>query len=156
MKTKKFFLPLILLCISLLAMPVQGAKPNVEVSRETMELHVDPYDLVMNIQTVVVEKSYDENEDTYFVSFSQITQGYLYDADGKPVARTTQRVSYTGTRKGSTLGQFWTGQLVHGWVTNLFEEVPLIDMPDLKGHWVMWFENGDVIREIGSGELPSP
>ena len=150
MKSKILLLPIILLSISFLFTPVQATKPEVIVTKERFTDWIDSYRLETLVHTVTVIKSYDVADETILVSISTTQNQHLYDSEGNLVAVAKIHQSYVGTMKA---GQMWTGKMVIDWTINLMEDITLPLPPDLKGHSVVWFEEGIVVKEIGFGQL---
>lgn len=151
MKSKILLFPLILLGIFLLSTPVQAKKPQVVVTKERTTEWIDSlYYIEMLTHSVMVVKSYDMIEETARVSISTTMHERLYDNEGNLVAIAKIQMHYVGTMKEE--GQIWTGKTVIDWIINLMEDVALPVPPDLKGHWVIWYEEGNPVKEIGFGE----
>lgn len=152
MKSKILLLPVILLSISLLSTPVQAKKPEVIIVKERTAYWTNSYYFEMLTHSVMVGKSYDMTEDTALVSVSTTIHEHLYDNEGNLVAIAKIQMHYAGTIKGGT-GEMWTGKMVIDWIINLMEDLEGIEMPpDLKGHWVIWYEEGISVKEKGFGE----
>ena len=159
----KFLLSGIVLLLCLSMITVAEAKQPLEIMRETG--HVDepfgeptPEFYAKGVlHSILVVKSYNEGEEVFDVVGSSVQALRLYELlgsnpeyyPGEFLANLNIKMSYAGTVKPD-FNVYWTGKLVLHWVINTDIELP--EGLDVRGHWVIWYEEGDVKKEIGFGE----
>ena len=135
---------------------VQAAQP---MEKMVFTDHRDDYfgDLYakgINHVTIIIK---DELEGAYEAVYNGLQQFRLYEVIdselGNLVAILKIQMKYVGTLELEEPEGFipLTGKMILTWVLNIFGDITLPDI-EPHGHWVIWYENGDIVKEKGFGE----
>lgn len=138
---------LLLLCLSIVPVTVYGTKPEKLVEIAPFEKEYNGV-LVKGKQKVTVI-IYDSTT-VFDVSLTAVVTRRCY-IDGELVGTVKVSVHYRGTIT-SPLG----GELITGKMTYSLSSTGQADDDIGDGHWVIWYEDGEVVRDIGSGNLWFP
>ena len=105
----------------------------------------------------MILKAFDESTGLYTVSSHMIQKLLIYDQQGGELqAVVSINLNYVGTvtdlegDDGPT-ENLYTGKMVVTMIVNWFAEG---EAPMEDSHWVVWYEEGAVVKEIGFGEMP--
>ena len=138
-------LALLLLSVSI----VQAEKP---VGRYIDIEHFVTGDGARGLQkvTVIVHKVEDG---VFYNTMTVVIAGRMYDTEGQLVGTLKVTLHYTGTMTGIMDADAITGMMIYSMTsTGLLDE--LSEFGD--GHWLIWFENGEVVEQRGWGNLWIP
>lgn len=160
MKSKILLLPLILLYISLLSTPVQATRPEKLVDTQVFE---GPFDggwcKAVVHGTMIVKGTTSNGELTlYNVKVTMLQKFILYASEGGEIVAVVKvQLQYVGTVTTLEGGPdpteaFYTGKMVADVVINEIKEGWLPPEKPDNSHWVVWYEEGASVREIGFGE----
>ncbi len=159
MKSKLLLLPLILLSLSLIALPAQAVKPElIAVTTTIEELQLphpeEPGEVLATMLThanIVFNGEY---------AFAHLTAHFLQrivDEEGNLLAIFNQQVTYSGIVDSDM--SFYTGTATLKWQVHIFEGgewvAESVPMVDLKGAWSFRFLEGFMEHENGFGDYES-
>ncbi|MFX1537338.1 MAG: hypothetical protein ACFFDI_24280 [Promethearchaeota archaeon] len=139
-------------CLLLIIPSIVGVKAAKPIERMIETTHFEGTDIIIPLYvrgvshvTLVVKNVQD---DEFLDVTMTIFEHYLiYEYKGGELLSVLRSsMSYQGTIKGDMLP--FTGKLVMSWVFTH----NIADVQDPHGHWVIWYENGLIIRSIGYGQ----
>ena len=161
MKSKAIAQLVLLSLLCLVATPiVQSAKPGKLVEHYVSE---EPFNggwckMVFH-GTMIVKDEIPDDPTLYNVKVTMLQKFILYEYDGGDIVAVVKlTLQYVGKVTTFELPEdedpteaFYTGKMVVDVVVNVIGE--MADAPE-NAHWVVWYEEGDVIKYNGFGELP--
>ena len=146
MKRVGTFSVLVLLILCLVVTPtIQAAKP-LEKYVDIEHFEEDGAKGIMKVTVIV----YGVEDGVYHISMTAVVSARMYSG-GEVVGTVKVSMHYRGTSTGTLDAELITGKLTYELSSTGQAESAFGD-----GHWVIWYEEGEPVREIGRGELWFP
>lgn len=144
----RMVLPILVLLLLSVA-SVQAGKPEGKLVAIEHFVIEDPEMTVIGFQKVTLI-IHSIEEEVFYNSMIAVITGRIY-VEGELVGTVKVSLCYTGTMTGAMDADPITGRMTYSLQsTGLAEDI----FGD--GHWVIWYEDGESVREIGEGEIWFP
>lgn len=135
----------LILCSSMGTAVAQATKPLYKLV-DIEDIELDDVKGIMKVTVIV----FNQEDTVYDVSLTAVISGRMY-IDGTLAGTIKVSMHYKGTITSPLGGDPITGKLTYDLSSTGRAEDVFGD-----GHWVIWYEDGGIEREIGRGELWFP